>query len=129
MWLGGAETREALLRGQGPLRIRHDSPLFDAVQKMHATATLNPYEREILYGYPYVVGRTDGDTIRGPLLTLNVRIDVEGDGFLVAAADDVVHVNALPFKAEGDLGHTSRRSATCSRPRLPFRSQRPISST
>lgn len=102
-WLGGVETREALMHGRGPLRIRRDSPLFDAVQKMHATAALNPYEREVLYGYPYVVGRRDGETVRGPLLTLAVRIEAEGDGFLVHAADDVVHVNALPFKADGDL--------------------------
>lgn len=102
-WLGRLETCEALLHGRGPLRVRRNNALFDAVQKMHATATLNPYEREVLYGYPYVIGRRDGETVRGPLLTMAVRIEVEGDGFLVHAADDVVHVNALPFKAEGDL--------------------------
>lgn len=102
-WLGSAEAREVLMRGRGPLQIRRDNPLFEVVQKMHATATLNPYEREVLYGYPYVIGRRDGETIRGPLLTLAVRIEAEGEGFLVHAADDVVHVNALPFKAEGDL--------------------------
>jgi very-short-patch-repair endonuclease len=102
-WVGGIETREALLNGRGPLRIRADSPLFAPVQKMHATATLNPYEREILYGYPYAIGRRDGETVRGPLLTLAVRIEVHRDGFLVHAADDVAHFNALPFKAEGDL--------------------------
>ncbi len=101
-WLGGVETREVLLHGRGPLRIRRNSPLFEVVQKMHATATLNPYEREVLYGYPYVIGRREGETVRGPLLTLAVEIDVEGDGFAARVADDVVHVNALPFKAEGD---------------------------
>jgi very-short-patch-repair endonuclease len=101
-WLGDVERREVLLHSREPLRVRPNSPLFDAVQKMHATATLNPYEREILYGYPYVVGRRDGETIRGPLLTLAVDITVEGNGYLVHAADDVAHVNALPFKAEGD---------------------------
>ena len=101
-WLGGAETRERLMHGHGPLRIPSTSPLFDAVQKMHATAMLNPYEREVLYGYPYVIGRRDRETIRGPLLTLAVTIEVDGQGFAVSAADDVVHVNALPFKIDGD---------------------------
>lgn len=102
-WLGGVETQEVLLHGRGQLRVRRDNPLFDAVQKMHATATLNPYEREVLYGYPYLIGRREGETVRGPLLTLAVRIEVEGDGFQVHPADDVVRVNALPFKAVGDL--------------------------
>src|SRR5262245_13250720 len=95
VWLGGVETREALLHGRGPLRVRRSSPLFDAVQKMHATATLNPYEREVLYGYPYVVGRLDGETVRGPLLTLAVRIEGEGDGFIVHDRADTVHNHAI----------------------------------
>ena len=101
-WLGGGETRESMMFGGKPLRVARNSPMFESVQKMHATATLNPFEREILYGYPYVVGRRDGETIRGPLLTLPVSIEVQGDGFLVRPEDDVVHVNTLPFKAEGD---------------------------
>src|SRR5947209_11673329 len=105
-WLGGVEDRELLLRGRGPLQVRRGSPLFDAVQKMHATASLNPYEREVLYGYPYVIGRHDGETVRGPLLTLAIRIEVAGDGFLIHPADDVAHFNALPFQPEGDVeGH------------------------
>ncbi len=42
-WLGGIETHETLAHGRGPLRVRRHSALFDAVQKMHATGTLNPY--------------------------------------------------------------------------------------
>ena len=102
-WLGGTESRELLLFGQGPLKIGRSSPLFEVVHKMHATASLNPYEREVLYGYPYVIGRHEGETVRGPLLTLAIRIEVAGDGFLVHAADDVAHVNALPFHSEGDV--------------------------
>jgi len=102
-WLGGTEKRELLLHGLGPLRVPRRSPLFDAIQKMHATAVLNPYEREIVYGYPYVIGLRNGETIRGPLITFRVRIDVDGDGFLVRAADDVMHVNVLPFKADANL--------------------------
>src|SRR5438876_1183491 len=102
-WLGGVETRETLLHTVRPLYVRRNSPLFDSVQKMHATATLNPYEREVLYGYPYIVGRCDGETVRGPLLTLAIRIEVDGDGFVVHSADDVAHLNALPFRAEGEV--------------------------
>lgn len=51
-WLGGVESRELLLFGGGPLKVGRGSQLFDPVQKMHATASLNPYEREVLYGYP-----------------------------------------------------------------------------
>src|SRR5579859_3088118 len=105
-WLGGIESQELLLRGRGPLQVHRGSTLFELVQKMHATASLNPYEREVLYGYPYVIGRHDGETVRGPVLTLAIRIEVEGDGFLVHAADDVAHFNALPFQPEGDVeGH------------------------
>ena len=101
-WLGGVESREVLLHGAGCLKISRTSPLFEAVHKMHATASLNPYEREVLYGYPYVIGRHEGETIRGPLLTLAIRIEVAGDGFSIQPADDVAHFNALPFRANGD---------------------------
>jgi hypothetical protein len=40
--------------------------------------------------------------LRGPLLTLAVRIEVQGNGFSVHATDDVVRINVLPFKAERD---------------------------
>jgi very-short-patch-repair endonuclease len=120
--LGAAEDSEILLHSSGSLRIRRNHPLFDAVQKMQATATLNPYEREVLYGYPYLVGRRDGETIRGPLLTVPVAIEVHGDGFLLSRADDVVHFNALPFKAEEDLEIHEQKIARIisSTPSLPL---------
>jgi hypothetical protein len=83
VWLGGIEKRDVLLHGNGSLDVPRTSPLFDAVQKMRATSALNPYEREVLYGYPYVIGRRDGETIRAPLLTVAVRIEEKGDGFFV----------------------------------------------
>lgn len=69
---------------------------------MHATAELNPYEREVLYGYPYVVGRLDGRPVRAPLFTIPVAIDVQGAGFVVSADDDVVRLNTLPFRTDTD---------------------------
>ena len=98
VWVGGAEKIEVLMAGRGPLVIRRDSPLFDSVRRMHATLALNPYEREVLYGYPFVIGRIEGHTIRGPLLTLAVRIEAEQDRFFIHAADEVVRFNALPFQ-------------------------------
>jgi very-short-patch-repair endonuclease len=91
------------MHGQGTLKISRASSLFEVVHKMHATASLNPYEREVLYGYPYVLGRRDGEAVRGPLLTLAIRVDAAGDGFLIDAADDVAHLNALHFHSEGDV--------------------------
>jgi hypothetical protein len=83
-WVGGVEGRELLMHGQGPLKVGRTSPLFEAVHKMHATANLNPYERKVLYGY--VIGRHEGETIRGPLLTLAIRIEAARRRFLVARA-------------------------------------------
>lgn len=81
-------------------RVRRNSPLFDAVHKMHATAELNPYEREVMYGYPYVVGRLDGRAVRGPVLTIPVSITIHGDGYIVTPDDDIVRVNTLPFRTD-----------------------------
>lgn len=101
-WLGGELATETLLHGRGTIRVSRSSPLFEPVQRMHAAATLNPYEREVLYGYPYVIGRRDGETIRAPLLHLRVLIEPAGDGYVIEQADDVVQVNLLPFRSAGD---------------------------
>ena len=54
----------------------------------------------MLYGYPYVIGRRDGETIRAPLLHLRVLIEPAGEGYVIEQADDVVQVNLLPFRAD-----------------------------
>lgn len=88
------------------ISVARDSALFESVQRMHATARLNPYEREVLYGYPYVFGRQAGTAIRGPLLTMAVQIEPAGGGFVVHPADDVVRFNSLPFRPEHEsLAH------------------------
>jgi len=103
VWLGGAfDWERLLLNAGGQLVFRPGEPLYDEVHKMHGTARLNPYERELLYGYPYVIGRTRDRTIRGPLLTLAVEIIAEGDHLQVQPADDLVRFNSLPFRVEGD---------------------------
>jgi hypothetical protein len=69
---------------------------------MYGTAKLNPYEREILYGFPYVIGRRKGKTVRGPLLTLAVEIAAVGGELRVVAADEIVRFNSLPFRTDID---------------------------
>src|SRR5713226_1674101 len=54
-WLGGAIRKETLLFRGEPFSVRADDSVFEALQKMRATVTLNPYERELMLGYPYVI--------------------------------------------------------------------------
>lgn len=103
VWLGGAFKDEQLMLGGGkPLSFLPGAELFDDVHKMYGTARLNPYEREILYGYPYVIGRAGGKSIRGPLLTISVEVEAVGNGLDVRVADEVLRFNSLPFRAEAD---------------------------
>ena len=69
---------------------------------MYGTARLNPYEREVLYGYPYVIGRFSDRAIRGPLLTLAVEISASGNHIEIRPADEVLRFNSLPFRTESD---------------------------
>ena len=64
--------------GRGPLLITSDSRVHPNIQKMMATMELNPYERELQYGYPYVIGKLGGTTFRAPLLTVPVGISHRG---------------------------------------------------
>jgi hypothetical protein len=115
VWLGGVQTREQLMFGSKPLSVGQSDPLYQPLHKMYGTATLNPYEREILCGFPIVVGRIGSTSIRGPLLTLAVEIEPAGDHFQVRPADETLRFNSLPFRTEGEtdardaaLGRTSR---------------------
>lgn len=98
-WLESG-TEEKLMRNGSDLYIDQRSTPFPAVQRMYATARLNPHERDVLYGYPYVIGRQAGKSIRAPLLTLAVTIEPRGDSFVVRPADDVARFNTLPFRAD-----------------------------
>jgi len=103
VWLGGTFDRERTMLGPStPLVFSPGHPLYDAVHKMYGTARLNPYEREILYGYPYIVGSPLDKVVRGPLLTLPVEITATGDHLEVRPADEVVRFNSLPFRTERD---------------------------
>lgn len=101
-WLGPGFTREPLLFTGQPFTVRAGTALFDALQAMRATVTLNPYERELVYGYPYLVGRRNGDALRGPVLVMPVRVEGEGGELMVVPDDEVVRFNSLPFRSEED---------------------------
>lgn len=69
---------------------------------MMATIELNPYERELLYGYPYLVGQTEDVPIRAPVLTIPITIRTEGGTLIISASDENVRFNSLPFRSEVD---------------------------
>jgi len=93
---------ETLLTGNGSLAIPSDSGIHASVQKMMATLKLNPYERELQYGYPYVVGQSQGVVYRAPLLTIPVSITAEGGNLCVSISEDTPRFNSLPFRSEHD---------------------------
>lgn len=101
-WL--APGRESLLLGTGKLEIGPTSPIYSPIQKMKATIELNPYERELQYGYPYVVGHAEGVAFRAPLLTIPIEISAEGPSLLVSLAEDSLRFNSLPFRTEMETG-------------------------
>jgi len=91
---------EPLLLNSGNLKVEPSSPMFDSIQRMKATIELNPYERELQYGFPYVIGFVDGSAIRAPILTIPVQIDASGTGLRLSISGDSLRFNSLPFRAE-----------------------------
>jgi very-short-patch-repair endonuclease len=67
---------------------------------MAATIELNPYERELMYGYPYVIGRKNGIAIRAPLLFVPVNVTLSGSSTVIEVDDDSARFNSLPFQTE-----------------------------
>ena len=57
VWLGGFLARVPLMGPDAAFSAAPGDELYDAVHKMYGTASLNPYEREVLLGFPYVIGR------------------------------------------------------------------------
>jgi len=92
--------RETLMTGARELQILPASPIHDQLNKMMATIELNPYERELLYGYPYVIGQRDGMTIRAPLLTIPISITAQGGTLFVRAEEELLRFNSLPFLSD-----------------------------
>ena len=82
------------------MRIDPSNPAHESINKMMATIELNPYERELLYGYPYIVGQIDGIPIRAPLLTIPVTITADGGTLIIHPNEEIVRFNSLPFRSE-----------------------------
>lgn len=101
-WLGSGQ--EALLLGPGKLKIEPASPIYGSIQKMKGTIALNPYERELQYGFPYVIGQVEGVVFRAPLLTIPIEISAEGPNLMVSLAEDSLRFNSLPFRSEMETG-------------------------
>lgn len=99
-WL--PEGKEQVLFTGKEIRIGPDHPSYAALNKMMATIQLNPYEKDLFYGYPYVIGKTDETTIRAPLLTIPITITSEADTLIVKPNEDIVRFNSLAFRSEMD---------------------------
>src|SRR5277367_6905733 len=81
-WLDAGQ--EMLLMGGGDVVIAPSSPIYKSVQKMMATIELNPYERELRYGYPYVIGQlSEKRAIRAPLLSIAIGIAPDRDRLVI----------------------------------------------
>jgi hypothetical protein len=94
--------KELILSEAKEIHITADHPLHDSLNKMRSTIELNPYERELLYGYPYVVGHVHDVPIRAPLLTIPIVITSKGNTLIVGANEELVRFNSLPFRSEFD---------------------------
>jgi len=117
-------SRETILMDRSGLTIKPESPMHPAVQKMMATMELNPYERELLYGFPYIIGQSGGIKFRAPLLTIPISITANGGNLIINPSEDAPRFNTLPFRTESD---TSARELAFARlmeqcPDLPLTS-------
>lgn len=106
-WLDSG--RETLLMGGGDFTIEPESPIHQAIQKMMATMELNPYERELQYGFPYIIGQSCGTKFRAPLLTIPISITANGGRLIINLSDDAPRFNSLPFRT--DSGTSARELA------------------
>ena len=93
---------ELLISSAKEVRVSPQDPLYESIRKMMATIELNPYERELLYGYPYVVGQIDATPIRAPLLTIPIQIRAEGATLIVKPVEEILRFNSLPFRSDLD---------------------------
>jgi very-short-patch-repair endonuclease/muconolactone delta-isomerase len=104
------------------LHIGPSHPCEQVIGKMSATIHLNPYEREALYGYPFVIGRVNDKAVRAPLFTVPISIRPERRGFVLAPEEEILEFNPMPFLGDEvsdarDLAVARLHAAT---PRLPL---------
>ena len=98
MWLGGGDgQRERMMSNLEDLRLGAADPGLSTVSKICATITLNPYEREALYGYPFLIGKIGTQVIRAPLLMIPVTVTPDGRGFVISPTEGRAEFNPFPF--------------------------------
>jgi len=91
-----------MLHGSDSVTIKQSTPAFESVRRMMTTLELNPFERDCHYGYPYVVGRIGDRTLRGPLLTVPISIEVSGTDLKITPQEDEARFNSLIFRSDQD---------------------------
>jgi len=96
------QQSETIMFSARDLRITPKDPAYQSIRKMMSTIELNPYECELLYGYPYVVGNVDGKIVRGPVVTMPIAISTDGDVLIVHPSEETVRFNSLPFRSDLD---------------------------
>jgi len=94
--------REEVMTSGRDITVGLGSAIHDPLNKMIATVQLNPYERELLYGYPYVIGQVDGVTYRAPLFTMPISITADGGTLVIHPEEELLRFNSLPFRSEFD---------------------------
>jgi very-short-patch-repair endonuclease len=99
-WMAPGQE-QLLSRGQ-TITITSTDHIRDDVNKMMATIELNPYERELVYGYPYIIAQIEGKPVRAPLFTIPVTITTDGGHLTIAASEEVIRFNSLPHRSDFD---------------------------
>ena len=103
VWLDADRGPEQLFTKEGSsISFKPSDIAYEQIHKMFGTLELNPYERELVYGYPYVIGKIGDRKIRGPLLSAPVKIRADGSRIVIEAGTEPLRFNMLPFKTEGD---------------------------
>ena len=103
VWLDADRGPEQLFMKEGSsISFKPSDAAYEQIHKMFGTLELNPYERELVYGYPYVVGKIGDRKIRGPLLSAPVKIRADGSRIIIEVGTEPLRFNMLPFKTDGD---------------------------
>ncbi|MCL6537590.1 MAG: AAA family ATPase [Acidothermus sp.] len=121
-WIGDDISSEQLFMGTGQAIIKSSHDAFADVRRMCATLEVNPYDRELLYGYPCVIGRTGDGIIRGPLLFTSISVQPMRRDLCLELADTQLRFNPYLFDRGGDPELQSHRLAELVRevPELPL---------
>ena len=100
VWLDPGQ--ETLFSSGREVTVKRSSPASESINGMMSAIELNPYERELYYGYPYLYGFVDGVAVRAPVFAMPVSIVADGSSLVIAELEDVLRFNSLPFRTEHD---------------------------